>query len=89
MFTMTFDHPERGLVVHGRSLGGECWEQAFLRLYQAVLPDGSAPRTIVHAECRGAPSGAATNVVTAGYTDGSGRLVLDRPVLIRTRPPQF
>jgi hypothetical protein len=89
MFNMTFDFPERGLVVHGESAEGETWEGTFLRLYQSLLPPGSPARRIAHAERRGRPSGAATNTVVTAYHDGAGRLALDRPVLIRTRPPQF
>jgi hypothetical protein len=89
MFSMTFDYPEGGLVVHGKSVAGETWERTFLRLYQGLLPPGAAARLIAHAERRGGPSGAATNTVVTAYHDPAGRLAHDRPVLVRTRPPQF
>ena len=89
MFTMTFDYPEKGVVVHGRSLDGETWERTFLRLYQAALVPGSAPRRIVHTERRGPPSGACTNTLITAYNDRAGQLVLDLPVLVRTCPAQF
>jgi len=89
MFTMTFDFPERGLVVHGQSVEDETWEGTFLRLYQSLLPPGSPVRQIARAERRGRPCGAATNTVVTAYHDSAGRVALDRPVLIRTRPPQF
>ena len=89
MFNMTFDYPERGLVIHGKSVEGETWEKTFLRLYQGLLPPGSASRLIAHAERRGGPSGAATNTVVTAYEDQAGHLTRDRPVLVRTRPPQF
>ena len=89
MFNMTFDFPERGLVIHGESVEGETWEGTFLRLYQSLLPPDSPVHRIAHTERRGRSSGAATNTVITGYHDGAGRLALDRPVLIRTRPPQF
>src|SRR5687767_4600191 len=44
MFSMTIHDATWKILAHGESLAGETWERTFLRLYQAMLPEGSPQR---------------------------------------------
>jgi hypothetical protein len=85
---MTIHDAGRAVLAKGQSLDDETWEQALLRIYQATLWPHAPARRIVYANRRARQTGAATNAVTLGYRDDSGREVSEF-LFILTDPPQF
>jgi hypothetical protein len=88
LFSMTI-HVGGDRAIHGDSREGEHWEETFLRLLQEALPPDAPRRRLVYSEHSGDRCGCVTNKVVTCYRDTHGRLAVDVPAVLRTRPAQF